>query len=94
MLILPLAEDMLETDETRISARQEFCSGRSAGRVGKAMGKQHPVACQFVDMGSLYTVASVGFECFDPKIIGEDQYDVGLLTRLACMTEVASQKCV
>ena len=40
------------------------------------MGKHHSVFCQFVDMWRLDTIATVGIECFNPKIVSEDQDNV------------------
>ena len=37
VIVFPIAQDMLETNETRVGASQQFCPGRSASRVGKAM---------------------------------------------------------
>ena len=43
------------------------------------MGKQHPVVCQLVEMGCLYTVSTVRIKGFDAQIISEDEYNIGFI---------------
>jgi hypothetical protein len=68
---------MLNAIGYRVGAGHDFGSRWRAGRIGKTMGKQHPLAGQFVEVRGLDTMTSVGIECFDAQVIGEDQDDVG-----------------
>ena len=67
------------------------CEGSTHKSFFKALQKYYD--CEEFDI-TCKNVSRVCYESFDPKIIDEDQYDIWLLNRLACIREVARQKCV
>jgi hypothetical protein len=43
------------------------------------MRKQHPIACQLIQMWRWDTVTSVGMERFNPQVVGKDEDDIGFV---------------